>query len=116
MRGSRVKFSELVGARAARTHAILRVYTVLCDCLDEIALGEPYDSADATPVGTLADGVHQRAETVGLLLLRRGRRRPVGRCPSPGPRSRRPCPGDPQSLSLQQRASDDRTEGAPGQS
>src|SRR5438046_4481330 len=84
-RGSRVKFSEL-STRAAVVEGMLRVYTILCNCRGKIRDGSPYDSADAASLGALADGVHQGAQAIGLLLLRGSRGRPVGRRHAPGAR------------------------------
>ena len=44
MRGSRVKFSELFGSRAALAGAMGRVYTLLCNCRSEIREDAPYDA------------------------------------------------------------------------
>src|SRR2546429_1837436 len=47
-----------------------RVYTILCNCHGKIRAAAPYDSADAASLGALADGVHQSAQAIRLLLLR----------------------------------------------
>jgi hypothetical protein len=54
MRGSRVKFSELAGSRAAIAGATLAVYTDLYNCADKLDGLGSYHSSDAAPLGTLA--------------------------------------------------------------
>src|SRR5439155_2525165 len=76
------------------------VYTVLCYFRDLSAAAAPYHSADATRVGSLADGIHQGAQARRLLLLRGGGRRPRRRSGPPGARPQRTVAGAAEPLSV----------------